>query len=71
MQAGTTSEAARSSGQARIVSLAQRINAQALLAKGDRRAARAAIEESIDCARHFSSAHVLATARAVLARIRA
>ena len=71
VQAGTTSEAARSSGQARIVSLAQRINAQALLAKGDRRAARAAIEESIDCARHFSSAHVLATARAVLARIRA
>jgi hypothetical protein len=71
LQATATSEAGRSNGQARIVSLAQRVNAQALLARGDRRGARAAIEESIDCARHSSSAHVLATARAVLARIRA
>lgn len=68
--AGTTTEAARTSGHPRIVSLAQRISAQALLLKGNRRAARAAIEESIELARHFASVHALATARAVLARIR-
>lgn len=68
-QAGADAQAGRSAGFARIVSLAQRINAQALLAEGNRRAARIAIEESIECARHFSSAHVLAQAQAVLARI--
>ncbi len=68
-QAASSAHAARAAGFARIVSLSQRINAQALFAEGNRRAARGAIEESIECARHFSSAHALAQAQAVLARI--
>ena len=69
VQAAASAEAARSARHLRIVSLAQRISAQALLAQGERRAARLAIEESIDCARRFSSVHVLNQARAVLGRI--
>jgi hypothetical protein len=67
--AALAAEAARAEGHARIVSLAQRISAQAHLAQGQRRAARVAIEESIECARRFSSAHVLAQAHAVLGQI--
>jgi hypothetical protein len=68
-QAAAAAEAARSARHLRVVSLAQRISAQALLARGERRAARQAIEESIDCARRFSSVHVLSQAQAVLGRI--
>lgn len=68
-QAALAAEAARSGGHARVLSLAQRISAQAFLAQGNRRAARSAIEESIECARRFSSAHVLAQARVVLGRV--
>jgi hypothetical protein len=65
-QATLAAKAARSEGHARVLSLAQRINAQAYLAQGDRRAARAAIDEAISCA---SSPHVLAAAQRVLAAI--
>jgi hypothetical protein len=68
-QASLAAEAARAEGHARVLSLVQRISAQASLAQGNRRAARAAIDESIECARRFSSAHVLAQAQAVRARI--
>jgi hypothetical protein len=68
-QAAIAADAARSEGHARVLSLAQRINAQAYLAQGDRRAARVAIDESIECARHFASAHALAQAHAVLGKI--
>ncbi|HEY1654714.1 MAG TPA: hypothetical protein VGF86_06350 [Candidatus Tumulicola sp.] len=68
-EAELTADAARGDGNARIVSLAQRISAQAHLAQGNRRAARAAIEEALDCARRFSSAHVYGQARAVLGHI--
>jgi hypothetical protein len=68
-QAACAAEAARAEGHARVLSLAQRISAQAHLATGDRRAARAAIDESIECARKFSSPHVLAQAQAVLGQI--
>lgn len=68
-QAAIAADAARSEGHARVLSLAQRINAQAYLAQGNRRAARAAIDESIECARYFASAHALAQAEAVLGRI--
>lgn len=68
-EAAMVAEAARGAGHPRILSLAQRINAQAQLARGNRRAAREAIEESLDCARRFSSAHVYGQARAVLGRI--
>ncbi|MGA8098639.1 MAG: hypothetical protein WB810_08260, partial [Candidatus Cybelea sp.] len=69
VQARLAAEAARAEGHARVLSLAQRISAQAYLAQGDRRAARAAIEEAIECARHFSTPHVLAQAQRVLAMI--
>ncbi|HEX3672514.1 MAG TPA: hypothetical protein VHT92_12495 [Candidatus Cybelea sp.] len=68
-QAAIAADAARSEGHARVLSLAQRINAQAYLAQGNRRAARIAIDESIECARYFASAHALAQAQAVLGRI--
>ncbi|MGA9945911.1 MAG: hypothetical protein WBP75_12830 [Candidatus Cybelea sp.] len=69
VQARLAAEAARTEGHARVVSLAQRISAQAYLAQGDRRAARGAIEEAIECARQFSTPHVLAQTQRVLARI--
>lgn len=68
-EAAAVAEAARAAGHPRIVSLAQRINAQTQFVRGNRRAAREAIEESLACARRFSSAHVYGQARAVLDRI--
>lgn len=68
-QASWAAEVARSGGHSRVVALAQRISAQAHLALGNRRSARSAIEESIECARRFSSAHVISQAQAVLGRI--
>lgn len=67
--AAMAADAARAEGHARVLSLAQRISAQAHLARGERRAARSAIAESIECARYFSSAYAFAAARAVLAQI--
>lgn len=69
VQATLAADAARAEGHARVLSLAQRISAQAHLAQGNRRAARAAIDESIECARHFASVHALAQTQAVLGRI--
>ncbi len=68
-QAARAADAARAEGHPRVLSLAQRINAQALLATGNRRAARVAIDEAIECARYFSSTYVLAQAQAVRGRI--
>ncbi len=68
-QAARAADAARAEGHPRVLSLAQRINAQVFLATGNRRAARAAIDESIECARYFSSPHVMAQAQAVLGKI--
>ena len=68
-EASLAAEAARAEGHARVLALAQRVSAQVALSRGNRRAARAAIDESIECARRFSSAHVLALAQVVLARI--
>lgn len=68
-QAALAADAARSEGHARVLALAQRISAQAHLFAGNRRAARTAIEESIECARRFSSPHALAQSQAVLGRI--
>jgi hypothetical protein len=68
-QATLAAEAARAEGHVRVISLAQRITAQAHLAQGNRRAARAAIDEAIECARHSSTPHVLAQAQGILARI--
>ncbi|HVR47297.1 MAG TPA: hypothetical protein VMT95_11780 [Candidatus Binatia bacterium] len=68
-QAARAADAARAEGHPRVLGLAQRISAQAFLAQGNRRAARAAIDESIECARYFSSPYVLAQAQAVLGRI--
>ncbi|HYL26228.1 MAG TPA: hypothetical protein VEW74_00265 [Candidatus Nitrosotalea sp.] len=62
-------EAARAEGHARVLSLAQRICAQAYFIAGNRRAARTAIEESIECARRFSSPYVQAQAQAIRGRI--
>lgn len=67
--AASATDVARARGHARIVALTQRISAESHLARGNKRAARAAIEESIDCARRFSSAHVLAQAQALLGKI--
>lgn len=68
-RAAAVAERARGAGQFRILSLAQRIAAQALFARGDRVSARASIEEAIECAKRFSSPHVLAQSHVVLARI--
>ncbi len=70
-QAARAADAARKEGHARVISLAQRIQALAQLSQGNRRAALAAIEESIAYAKRFSSAHALAQTRAVLGRITA
>lgn len=68
-EAASTAESARSAHYPRIVSLAQRINAQALAACGRIREARTAIEESVECARGHSSAYVLAQANRIRAGI--
>jgi hypothetical protein len=68
-QAALAADAARAEGHPRVVSLAQRISAQAQLAQGNRRAALIAIDEAIELARHFSSSHVLTQALAVRAKL--
>jgi hypothetical protein len=68
-QAELAADGARAEGHARVLSLAQRICAQAYFAQGNRGAARAAIEESIEYARRFSTPHVLAQAQALWGRI--
>jgi hypothetical protein len=70
-QAALAADAARAEGHPRVLSLAQRISAQAQLAQGNRRAARAAIDEAIEIARYFSSPHVLTQALAVRAKLSA
>lgn len=71
LQAAHAAEAARKEGHARVLSLAQRVQALAQFAQGNRGAALAAIEESIAYAKRFSSGHALAQTRAVLNRITA
>lgn len=68
-EATLAAQAARAEGHTRVLSLAQRIAAQAYFAQGHQRAARAAIEESIECARRFSTPHVLAQAQVIWGRI--
>ncbi len=70
-QAALAASEARAGGHTRVLSLAQRIGAQVFFIQGNRRAARAAIEESIECARYFSSPYVLSQAQALRERIRA
>src|SRR5579863_9930356 len=67
--AAAAAQSARSHGHPRVVSLAQRIQAMAQLSRGNRRAALAAIEESLECAKRFSSAHVIAQTKAVREQI--
>ena len=64
-RAAQASESARAAGHHRILSLTQRVQALAQLSQGNRPAATAAIEESIECAKRFSSTHVLAKAKAI------
>lgn len=68
-EATLAAQAARAEGHTRVLSLAQRIAAQAYFAQGHQHAARAAIEESIECARRFSTPHVLAQAQVIWGRI--
>ncbi len=69
VQAAQAAELARREGHPRILSLAQRIQALSQFLQGKRREALAAIEESLECAKRFSSAHVIAQARAVREQI--
>jgi hypothetical protein len=69
-QAIEAANAARAEGHLRVLSLAQRISAQANLVQRNYRAARMAIEESLECARKFSSSHALAQAQAIWGKIR-
>ena len=68
--ADVTAEGARSARYPRILSLVQRVNAQAAMAGGNLRIANDAIEESLDCARASSSLYVRQTTESVRARIR-
>lgn len=68
-RAAQAADSARKQGHTRILSLTQRIQAVAQLARGDRRAAFAAIDEAIECAKRFSSTHVLAQAKTLRDRI--
>lgn len=68
-QAALAADAARAEGHPRVVSLAQRISAQAQLVQGNRRGAAVAIDEAIELARRFSSPHVISQALAVRAKI--
>lgn len=68
-EATVAAQAARAEGLTRVLGLAQRICAQVYFAQGHQRAARAAIEESIECTRRFSTPHVLAQAQALWGRI--
>jgi hypothetical protein len=49
--------------------IAQRVCAQTYFMQGNRRAARSAIDESVEYARYFSSPYVLAQAQALRKRI--
>jgi hypothetical protein len=69
LEAGLATRAARAQGHARVLSLTQRICAQAHFAQGDRHAARSAIEESIECAMRFSSPYVQAQTQVLWERI--
>jgi hypothetical protein len=64
-----TATLGRSIGYQRVVATAQRIAAETALARGDRRAAREAIEESLASAAGRTSLYVLAKTYAVAARI--
>ncbi len=68
-EGGLATEVARSEGHVRVLSLSQRICANAYFIQGNCRAARAAIEESIECASRFSSPYVQREARALRRRI--
>lgn len=70
-QAGVAADGARSARYLRILSLAQRVNAQASLSGGQPRRACDAIEESLDCARTSSSLYVCRKTEGVRAQIRA
>jgi hypothetical protein len=67
--AADTAALGRSIGYRRVVATAQRVAAEAALARGDRRAAREAIDESIACAAGRTSLYVLAKTFAVAARV--
>lgn len=70
-EAALAATEARAAGHARVLGLAQRIGAQVYLVHGHRPEARAAIEESIEIARHFSSQYVISQTQALRERIRA
>ncbi len=67
--AAETAALGRSIGYGRVVATAQRVAAEAALARGDRRSAREAIDESIACASGRTSLYVLAKTYAVAARV--
>lgn len=69
LEAAHAAETARSEGHARVIPIAQRVCAHAYFVEGNRRAARNAIEESVEYARYFSSPYVLAQAQALRRRI--
>lgn len=70
-QARFVAERARAAQYPRIVSLAQRVHAQTLLARRETRVAREAIEEACWCAKSHSSTYVLVGLARIRARIRA
>ncbi len=69
MEAAHAAETAHCEGHARVIPIAQRVRAHAFFVEGNRRAARYAIEESVEYARYFSSPYVLAQAQALRRRI--
>jgi hypothetical protein len=69
IEAAHAAETARAEGHARVIPIAQRVCAHAYFVQGNRRAARSAIEESVEYARYFSSPYVLAQAQALRKRI--
>jgi hypothetical protein len=71
VEAALAATDARTAGHSRVLGLAQRIGAQVYLVHGNRPEARAAIEESIEIARHFSSQYVISQTQALRERIRA
>lgn len=68
-EAARAADIARHEGHARVIPIAQRVCAHAYFVQGNRRAARCAIEESVEYARFFSSPYVLAQAQALRRRI--
>jgi len=67
--ASETANGARRIGYFRVVSTAQRIAAEAALARGDRHAAREHIDEALQCAAGRTSLYVLALTHDVAARV--